>query len=359
LLFGAFTFVATAQTPQRQIRFHTIGNDSINLPFNSEYYLIEDSCAQITRYCHFKFADKKFFGKFKDVSTADPKLILAEGSYTDDGLKNGLFTTHYLNGNLQASGNFKNDKYDGKWQLFYESGKPELTFEVTNGDCSIIDAWKPDGAKIIDNGNGIYTDDLGSFYWKGKLVNGKPEGTWKLIRTDDITNTPISKEYFKKGKFHDGERGIYDYTDSSHIALVNPSKLPFVTAEKMYISETPCNGVRRRHIVNAQYRDGLSSFSQYISDAVSPYFGKIDLKGIENTIDIDGEISEKGDLINLKSDGTLNDDIARGLILKLKNLPSLHPATADGKPVKQKFTISFKIFGGAYQFRYRFLPIEN
>ncbi len=243
--------------------------------------------------------------------------------------------------------------------MYYDDGKPELTFEVIDGDCHIIDEWKRDGiAKIIDNGNGTYIDNLGSLYWKGKLLNGRPDGTWKLLKTDDINSDALATEHFKKGVFHDGSNGVADYKNISRIELVDPLKLNFVNAEKMYVSQVPCNGVKPKHIVNAQYSDGLNVFSSYISEAVSPYLSRVDLKGIDNTIEITGEISEKGNLINLKNNDSFRIDIARGIILKLKDLPPLQPATADGIPVKQKFTISFKINNSVYQFTYRFLPVQ-
>src|SRR5580698_4278312 len=128
VLYSAFQL----QAQKRHVNFKLIGTDSINLPLNAAYYMIEDSCAEITRYSHFDFTQKKFKGRFKDVSTGD-SIVVAEGFYSEGGLKNGLFTTHYLNGNLQAKGNFKDNKYDGHWEIFYENGQPELTFDVVNG----------------------------------------------------------------------------------------------------------------------------------------------------------------------------------------------------------------------------------
>ena len=96
--------MAGAQNPNRHIRFRSIGRDSLNLALDDGYFLIEDSCKQITRYCRFDFKQRKFQGKFTDVSNVTPGLIVAEGVYTMDGLKEGPFITHYLNGKLQAKG---------------------------------------------------------------------------------------------------------------------------------------------------------------------------------------------------------------------------------------------------------------
>src|SRR5687768_1126056 len=105
LFIGATTIAQTIQTgnrPMRNIRFSTIGKDSINLALNHQFNMIEDSCSQVIRYGHMNMFTRKFFGKIKDVSKLDPKIVLTEGNYTADGLKDGYFITHYLNGNLEA-----------------------------------------------------------------------------------------------------------------------------------------------------------------------------------------------------------------------------------------------------------------
>ena len=351
-------FQLKAQNPQRNIRFKTFPEDSVNFPLNEGYYLIEDSCAQIIRYAHFHIEERKFFGKFKDVSKLDPNLVVSEGNYTNDGIKDGDFTSHYLNGKLQSKGKFKNGKYDGRWEMYYDNGKPELTFEATDGDCRIIDAWKADGTQTVTNGNGPYVSDMGTLYWKGKLLNGKPDGTWNMVGTDDASNTSLASEHFKKGQFRNGSRGDVEYTDASHIILVSTYKLPFVNAEIMGISPEPCNGIKRKHVISAQYVNGGQNFAAAIGDAVSAYFSRINLRTLNLTIVIDGEVSEKGTLIEMKSPELNRSDIARGIMLQLRSLPVLQPATVDGKPVKQKFSISFLIHDGYYQLRYTFFPVE-
>src|SRR5476651_1322474 len=87
----SFAFLAGAQTTQRMVRFRTLGKDSINLALNDDYNLIEDSCSTIIRYAHYSPTTRVFFGKFKDVSKGNPSLVLSEGNYTPDGLKDGEF----------------------------------------------------------------------------------------------------------------------------------------------------------------------------------------------------------------------------------------------------------------------------
>ena len=353
----------SAQPAKRQINIKAIGKDSAKIDFNEDYYLIEDSCASIIRYCHFNFQHNLISGHFTDVSAARPNLIVAKGTYNEEGLKNGTFTLKYLNGNPKANGSYNNNLYSGKWEMFYENGNPELQFEVTDGELHISSYWNIKGKQTVINGKGEYRDDFGSrfgrLYWKGKLENGRPAGKWKLYQADDLSEQSIGDESFKNGRFTGGSFRDFNYNNNSHIQLVNPDKLEFVHAEQLLFSAVPCNGVKLKHIVGAQYIGGLRNFLSEINDAITPVIRRMDLRSINNTINIEGEVSEKGALINLKHDNVFREDIARQIILKIENLNLLHPATADAIPVKQRFKLSFIFNDGSYYTEIRLLPILN
>jgi len=342
----------------RRIHFNFIGKDSINLALNEDFDMIEDSCSQVVRYAHLKMRERKFYGPFKDVSRLDPSLILTEGNYTADGLKDGPFITRYLDGKLQAKGNFKNNKYDGHWEIFYDDGKPKLIFDANGDDINIADAWDEKGNKTIAGGKGNYRVDIGSIYWKGKLLNGKPDGTWRAYKTDDATNTDIISESYKNGAFQKGKGPLGDYTDAPRMVLVPTDKLPFTRAEMLRISQVPCNGVKRKHIVNAQYQNGFAAFSEEIKQLVTPYLSKVDLASYDNTMVIEGTVTESGHIGRLETHTPFNESISRGLIQQLNRLPPLEPATADGKPIAQKLTITFTFTRGMYSFSYRLLPVD-
>ncbi len=344
---------------QRSVRFKFVTKDSVIVPLNDEFDMIEDSCAQVTRYGHLKMPERKFFGHVKDVSRANPGLVLTDGNYNADGQKEGQFVTHYLNGQLQAQGNFKGNEFDGGWQMYYDDGKPKLTFEASGKDIKVLNAWDEKGVKYVDNGKGNYRVDLGAIYWKGKLLGGKPDGSWHAYRRDDATNTEVITESYKNGEFVKGKGPLGDYTNAPRLVLAGPDMLPFVTAELLRVSSVPCNGVKRKHLVHAQYSDGLQAFTEHIKDVVSPYLRTVNIKPFENTLTLQGEISTYGDITNLQGkDDIFNESIARGLILQLRKLPPLNPATADGKPITEKFTITFVFSQGVYRFNYRFLPLE-
>ena len=358
--FAFFINLSDAQIAQRRnIHFNNLGNDSTNLSLNEEYFLIEDSCAQIIRYGHVNMRERKFFGPFKDVSKSNPDLVVSQGNYTAAGLKDGDFISHYLNGNLQAKGNYRENKLSGRWEMFYPDGKPKVIFNASGDEIKISDAWDEAGKKIIENGNGNYSANMGNIIWSGKLSNGTPDGSWKALRALDRTNTVLVNEKWKNGKFQKGSGPGGDYSDASRISLVNDADLPFTNADKLRISSVPCNGVKRKQIVGAQYKDGFESFSQKIKDLVNPYLRTIDLKPYDIDVEITGEVSEKGEITKLDYTGTFDEKIASGLIRELAKLPFLEPALIDGKPVPQKIIFKFTFMSGSYRFGYRLLPLNS
>ena len=360
-LLVLFSLNALAQTPEpRRIAIPNFGRDSLHIPLNEEYRLIEDSCAYMVRHVRFDKTRKVFYGNFTDRSRTNPDLILSQGSYTTDGLKSGPFTLYYANGKLRAQGAYKDNEFEGIWHLFYESGLPKLAFSATNGQISIVDAWDTDGKQTVSNGTGKYVIKGGFVTWSGELKNSKPEGTWQAVNTTDRSRTPVSTEKFKDGEFKRGTSPIGPYTDSSRILWVDMNDFPYTYAESMAISQYTCNNRPKGvHVVGAQYINGLPAFSEEIKRHVSNYLSTVDLKPYDSDLTIQAEVSENGKLTNLKYGAAFNQEIARGLVKALGRLPLLEPALLDGKPVKQPFEIKFRFHAGVYQFNYRFLPIPK
>jgi len=262
-----------AQTPTDSIPVITInckliGKDSVIIPFDKHYSIVQDNCAEIIRYGHYDFKNKTFVGRFRDVKKYDTTQIVAEGSYAN-GLKEGLFVLHYLDGKLMAKGTFKHDKYDGdwtiyypngslsgkgsfkdnkfvgKWELYYDNGKPKLFFDVEKSVCKILNAWSPDDVKIVNEGDGTYQTES-SAHWAGRLSNGLPDSTWIYYKgANDKDGTVL--EYFKQNKFVRGHTDAVvvdqDYTNASHISLL--PQLPRIEIDvAQYLSISPaCNGI--------------------------------------------------------------------------------------------------------------------
>jgi hypothetical protein len=351
----------TNNTPaERHIRIKYITTDSINMALNEEFELIEDSCSQVIRYGHMDRKVHKFFGKFKDISPLDTALVLTEGDYTADGLKDGYFVTHYLNGNLQAKGSFKNNEFDGKWEVYYDDGKPKVVFEAKGKDISVLEAWNAKAVKVVDNGKGTFrTDNMGPVYWEGKLVNGNPDGSWSAIKINDPTQVSVVTEKYKDGVFQKGTGPLGDYNDAPRAELISTDMLPFIHAEKLYVSRTPCDGAVRKHMVRVQFPNGKDAFFQYVKDVLRPMFKRFNIRQVDNIeVSIEGEIAENGLLLNLTSN-SLAQGVAGAIIYELKRLPPFIPATINGKPARERIFINFEFTEGHYHFTYHFGPVET
>ena len=255
----------SASIPTIIINAKLIGQDSVIIPFDDRYNVVQDDCTQIIRYGHYNFQRNYFYGKFKDVKKDNPSLIIVEGAYTDGGLKDGQFNINYLNGQLMAHGFFKADKFDGewvfyypngklkakgyfkdgnyygKWEIYYESGQSKLVFENKDGICKITNAWTPEGEKNVSDGNGNYQTESKD-HWVGKLTNGLPDSIW-AFQSNTGNSTLSIFEYFKGNKFLKGyvENGntAQSYKAASHIVL-SPGlpELPFEHGQYLDINAT-------------------------------------------------------------------------------------------------------------------------
>lgn len=351
-LFCCTVAHAQVQRLSRSVHFNFIEKDSIKLAYNEDYDLIEDTCATFIRYAHINMnIGRKFIGKIKDVSRLDSNIITAEGNYNTAGQKDGLFTTRYINGQLRTKGNFVKDKVDGKWELYYDDGKPQLLFEATGDDMIITDYWDKNGHKEVNKGKGTYRVELGGIYWKGKLVNGRPDGNWSFLRGD---GSEMSSEKFNLGIFQKGKSPLGEYTDKSRIRFISPSLLPFINAEGLKISAFPCNAPKRKLYAGATYSGGMQAYSDELIRVIAAYFYYIDVQHFTNKFTIDGEVDEQGYLTKFSCLDSFNQSISDGLIRCLKRTVPLTPATVDGKPVKQKIHFVFNFAGGTYRFTYGF-----
>ena len=357
-----FSIDLSGQTPQRakrKISYRSLGKDSINLHLDKDYFLIEDTCSSIIRYGRFNFQKRFFYGPFRDLNKMDPMIIVSEGRYSDEGKLDGPFVLRYLNNIIQAKGSFINGVMDGAWELFYEDGKPWMTFQAVNNQVKVADAWDKSGRKIVEGGKGDFRAEMKAFYWEGKLLNGVPNGSWRLKKTVDRTNTVVASEVFKNGSFVKGSGPAGAYADESRIVLVTPDILPISNAALMRVSAVACDPANsRKSIVSAVYSQGSQAFSEAIKARVAPFLSVSDHR-MYNKYDLvlEGTVNTSGAIEGLRLKSGFDDKITSGIIKELRRLPHLEPALVNGKPVSQGVTFTFKFSEGWYSFSYRFLPV--
>jgi hypothetical protein len=82
---------AQLQNVQRAGYSRALGGDSVDVSFRQDYFLVEDSCADIIRLCRFDRQERRFIGSFKDVSKLNPEQVVATGTYDEKGIKGRRF----------------------------------------------------------------------------------------------------------------------------------------------------------------------------------------------------------------------------------------------------------------------------
>src|SRR5688500_2631400 len=97
--FSSATAYAQVSDLQRNSSGRLLGNDSMHINYNQDYFVVVDSCAEILRLARFNVTTSKFFGDFKDVNKNNAAQLIAKGSYNQNGLKDGPFICYYTNEN--------------------------------------------------------------------------------------------------------------------------------------------------------------------------------------------------------------------------------------------------------------------
>jgi len=114
-----------------------------------------------------RFYDEK--GKVANSKIFRKGILVGEGIYDEEGIKQGLWKEYYETGELRSEGKYENGVKVGEWKYYYRNGK-------------------------LDQ--------------KGKYVKGKPEGEWKWFHEN---GNPWREEVYSKGK-EDGPAVEYNDT---------------------------------------------------------------------------------------------------------------------------------------------------
>lgn len=351
----------TNSQPKRIVKFRNIGRDSINLHLDQNYFLIEDTCSSIIRYGHLKLPGTKFSGSFKDVSTKNPEIVVAEGKYAADGTLDGEFISRFFDGKLQAKGTFENGKMIGKWVVYFPDDRPRLTFESSGGITKILDAWSENGKQQVTGGKGNFRADLADSYWEGRLENGTPDGTWKFYIKSNRAGTPFATETFRDGKFVKGTGPAGTYHEVSRITLTDPGMLPVYNIQSMRVSPENCDGDKLvRKVSYAFYRNGSQAFTDEIFRVVKPVFAAANLQTVlVKEFKVVGIIDETGKIGTLKYKDHFDEKMSSSLLQALNRLPFLNATQVDGIAVSSNIEFYFKIDNNNWYTRWKILPLSK
>ena len=140
--------------------------------------------------------------------------IIGEGIFTEAGQKQGFWKEYYDDGKLKASGFYNKDLRTGKWNFYYPNGQLEQVGKYVNGDPDSVWVWYYNDGKLLrkenyykgqPDGDYVEYDRQGNIITKGEYIEGKKEGLW-------ITYTGKSKkeENYSDGMLNGWVRHYYD-----------------------------------------------------------------------------------------------------------------------------------------------------
>lgn len=142
------------------------------------------------------------------MANKSPQLY---GQYLDADckLKNGLFISYYLNGKIQDSSHYENNKQEGLNTGWYDTGEREFVNHYHNGN--LVDsciAWYKKGIinqLIVADKNGTGTlqqfAEDGTKKNEGKLYNGKRNGDWTFKDNNNILSQIVKYDMDSTIKF--------------------------------------------------------------------------------------------------------------------------------------------------------------
>ncbi len=329
-------------------------NDSILVYFNCTGTIVKKECAQFVRKGKIDSINCNVSGIFYDYDL-DSNLFLKAKMVND--FLNGKATYYHKNGKIRATGKYLDNIKNGVWTFFYPNGNLEKVLNFVNGSPLIVAYYNEKGEQIVINGTGkykgIFCPYMGCkpFIVKGKVLNGKMEGKWKLVNTISATydfffeelyvsnsNQVIGTEVFKDGKFIKGYSGGYSYTNSQKIQIngyyVNEDLI-------LYGNQTSCPGDQRFYFLHYQESLLEEKFYPQLINSISESIN-CELKNQWLIVGLNVTKEGKLDKLNIKS--SINDNkLEKQISLIISEMKGWNPETKNNNSVDSDLFFSIII----------------
>lgn len=308
--------------------------------FDSQYYLTDKDCEffAIKRTGSYAKSIKAFEGKFIDTDTAGTTVLT--GNYKG-GKMDGTFKAFYPGGYLRWQADFDNGTPRGMLYYYYPDGRPMSILQAKGADIRILNSWNEKGKPVVQNGDGRFelTDPQFGYnvkgyeaiIYKGKVKNGKPDGTWTIsYRYAKGENEIAAIEKFDDGAFLSGV--AYDNYSSYKTSQLRftPSE-PFKNAELF---------VAKNCTVDEHYNFTLF-LSDYLSKNFDPSWVSLPLDEeieLELNVDVSGRASR---ITLVKGPG---DTIAsRALLQILYSIPYWIPSQKEGQLINDTLRVKLNM----------------
>lgn len=108
----------------------------------------------------------------------------------------GRYISYFLNGNVEAKGNFSNNETNGVWDFFYESGNLKMRGILKqSANYGVWEYFYESGQKSMEGTiNGKNREGLWTMYYengkvkeRGEYINNRRDGVWKTFYEDGVT----------------------------------------------------------------------------------------------------------------------------------------------------------------------------
>jgi len=312
--------------------------------YDENYYLVDKNCEfkAIERVAQYDTVNWKFNGEFKDFNLQG--RLLLHGFYKD-GIRNGKFTAYHPNGKVRWESTYVDNNENGLWKYYYPDGKPMLTLSFDNDDFKFVDFWDTYGVQKIVNGEGEYqmtfpikgfTDHgFTSYFRKGKISQGKPEGTWITSFIDNQRGKnfyPVFNESYSEGK----QKGFYPSGQ-----FVNY----FIAYEDFYIVPSDFFSRAESFVVHECDFDSYSGFNNHIIKKFNDYLSDEKFEHIDIIFEfiVNYSVSNKG-LVNSMKVLQSPLDFPRADMNKIKalfeSIEYFIPSVKDGQEIRDNVTLT-------------------
>lgn len=138
-------------------------------------------------------------------------------------IRNGLYTSYYINGNIESKGYFQNNQSTGIWEFYYESGNLKMRGVLQNNtNAGHWEFFYESGNKSMEGiMNGRLREGKWNYYYEdgalketGTYIAGKRHGVWKSYYEDGVLKS--------EGEFSDDYGVITEFYHSGKVAGSGP-----------------------------------------------------------------------------------------------------------------------------------------
>lgn len=169
-------------------------------------------------------------------------ILVGEGIYDDQGIKQGLWKEYYDTGELRSEGKYEAGTRVGEWKFYYKNGKLDQKGKYIKGKPEGDWRWFYENgnpwreeiySKGKEDGSAVEYNDTGLVVAKGEFIEGEKEGLWNYQYGDfreegsykDGQQDGEWKSWYKNGELSFEGKYINGLEDGKHVWYYDNGKV--------------------------------------------------------------------------------------------------------------------------------------